>query len=479
MEAEVQEAREVLIQGNYDKQMQHELEVMILNLLRELRRFYVQPEAYHVAYNAEGVQFISNPDAIADLEKILQLMKQLCYKYHEPVTIIENAEKQFEGLTMLPTLYTIQVIKELQAYEIMNVAVKHKLMDSVREKEPWEEEVKKKFFLHQNPEWEAHEKVALGIKPEWKRFEFYKTAYMVLMGGDIIELKSGINNSGKTESTLAEQHYANYLLRQYWKVSWNPHKHITIPAYSLRKNVFYYPDASLISEKVAEDTQFNIWDVNEGMKTAINVKAWDPNSIDMTIDLFTERSKHNYITFEYQAAKRPPPMLRSRFNVWEHKMGPLWKVVSMPSSLYRAEDALLLNDIEKVRGDSNISKWFTRKSAKHNANFIVKMRSPKLKPYVRARFDQIKREEKAKWKAEQDAAKTAKKSNWWTYVKDTYERIARGEVAWMDVSQELERLGWSEDVRRAFQKDLKTAEKDYLAERMVKGKPKSRDDENV
>lgn len=385
-------------------------------------------------------------------------MKQLYLKYHEDIKPITDYEEQISLSTALPTLQTIKKLKELQEAEIKNIAVKHKLMDRLEEKEPWEDIVKKKFWLNQIKNFDIHEQYAKTIFPEIKRFVFYETAYMVLCEGDIISLKSGPNNSGKTSSSLVELRWANYFLRNYWKVSKFSDKYEPLDKFSMRKNVFYYPDASQIADKIAEATQYNCIDINEGMKAAVNLKSWDPETIDMINDIFTERSKHNFLMWEYQAAKRPPKMLLTRFNVWEHKMGQKWLVVSMPSSLYRTEDPMYMGEVEKLKGDRAISAWFTHRWG--NANFIDKFKSPKLKDKYKNLFDKIKRQEKEKYERGKKVRKTIN-NIWYTFVEDMWNKVDQGSLAYVDLKTILEEKGFKDPQIKQFLRDYDKYDRNY------------------
>ena len=135
------------------------------------------------------------------------------------------------------------------------------------------------FFLNEVPteEWEIHQNYIYEIRHKWKKEVFLETAYMVLRKGDIIKLISGINNSGKTWTSISEARYANWLLRNYWG---KPEKYgfhlpleilnelMKVRKFSMRYDVIYYPDPSSIRERIADGSRFNTIAVTEGMKAA-------------------------------------------------------------------------------------------------------------------------------------------------------------------------------------------------------------------
>ena len=185
-----------------------------------------------------------------------------------------------------------------------------------------------------------------------------------------------------------------YYLREYWakqKLRGLPNECLTqktlddltkVRHFSMKVDVSYYPDPESITARIGDGSRFNVMVITEGMKAAIDLRSWDANVIDMILELFTERASNNYISFEYQLTRRPPRMLRSRFNVWQHKPSQKWIVMSMPSSVYRNEDPLLTKEIEKKRGDKAVSHWLAHKSG--NYNFIAKIKAPTLKASINA-----------------------------------------------------------------------------------------------
>jgi len=476
----------VLFQKDYDKESQHQIETDISDLIGRVTGYCIQV----------GSNFLSESDVvghvIAKTFGIIQKCKQLYIKYHEDTkevkpeipheadwrknglcpmcgkdraqfeegmkvfcsrshkvqyqnmiaripsddyTFILQLEKSLTGVFLLDATYLISSLKILQDIEIRDIAVKHKLMDRTTEKEPWELETKKKFWLNDLDE--AYEEYAQSIIKPWKRLNFYETCYMVLKGGDIIKLISGPNNSGKTWTDIPQAAWVNWLLRNFWAKQEDPmikpdimEGLKKIERFTMPKNVMFYPDADMIRSRVSDGSMFNTVCITEGLKAAINLKSWDPGVIDMITEMFTERSSHNYIAFEYQLARRPPKMLVGRFNEWQHKMNQKWMVVSMPSSIYRTEDPLYTTEVEKLKGDRRISSWFTHRSG--NTNFIAKMKTPKLKDRYDKQFKKLRKIAKE----ELEKGMKIKKgfgSVWYLKIEEYWKQVHDGQIAYMNL----------------------------------------------
>lgn len=475
----------VVFQRNYDKELQHEIELGFANLIRAITGYCIET----------GSTMIFEPQAVAQinskLTQLLQWCKQLYIKYHEIYLkekdekgerktsigwqLIEKIENNVGTTFILEGPVLNADLKTLQNQEIYDIAVKHKLMDKTNEKEPWEREVKGKFFLNQLPPeiWEPHEKYLNSISREWKKNIFLETAHMVLGKGDIIKLIVGPNATGKTWTDIAETRYATWTLRNYWaKLPLSYYEGIPnldgaeiwealqkVKPYSLSRNLSFYPDPEAIRQMVATGSRFQVLGITEGMKAAINLRSWDPEVIDMILEIFTERASNNYISFEYQLASRPPKMLQGRFNVYEAKFGPRWIVLSMPSSFYRGEDPLYTRELEKMKGDRRISKWFVNKS--QNTNYITKLKAPRISQRTERKFKQLR----ALSKEEYEKGRVAKKALgniWYAKIAEYYDKTLDGEIAYIDIPTILrEKNQFNEKQVKKFMQDYEKFERDY------------------
>lgn len=291
---------------------------------------------------------------------------------------------------------------------------------------------------------------------------------MVLKKGDIIKLISGINNSGKTWTSIPEARYANWLLRNYWAKAKELGFKLPIDVledllkvkkFRMREDVIYYPDPTLIREKIADGSKFNTVAITEGMKSAINLRSYDPEVIDMILELFTERAQNNYISFEYQLTRRPPKLLISRFNIWLHKVSQAWMVLSMPSSVYRTEDPLLTKEIEKLKGDRKVSNWFTHKSG--NVNFVAKLKAPKLKPKLDELFKKYRKEAKEQYEKGKGVRKSMG-SAWYIKIEEYFKMAKSGAIAYMSIPEVLrEKHQFNDDEVRKFMKDYNNFQRNY------------------
>lgn len=455
--------QQVLFQKNYDKECQHEIETGIAALLKTMTGYCIDTGAT-VITDAEVVAHITG-----NIEEILQKCKQLYLKYKEPLEKIERVETEISGLFRIncgkddPTNGPDMRdrLKKLQIMEIQDIALKHKLMDKTMEREPWEKGVKKKFFLNEIPEeeWAPHELYLQGIRRGWKKLVFLETAYMVMKNGDIVKLISGINNSGKTWTSLPQARMANWYLRNYWAPQ-KPSKNLAqetlddlkkVKPFSMKRDVSYYPDPDSIRAKIAEGTRFNTTPITEGMKAAINIRSWDPKVIDMILEIFTERASNNYMSFEYQLTRRPPKMLLARFNVWEHKPSQKWMVVSMPSSVYRTEDPLLTKEIEKLKGDRQVSHWLTHK--KGNSNFVAKLKAPTLSPKYDALFKINRKEAKEEYEKGRKV-KMSIGNEWYNKIAEYHKLVETGQMAYIKIPDLLKARKFNDAQVAQFLRDF-------------------------
>lgn len=442
--AEDNSPHQVLYQKNWDKESQHILEEDFKGLIKSVTGYCIQ----------SGTAIISEADVVAAImakvEEITQTCKALYMKYRENDLAIKIFEQKVSGRLVIEGPELIRDLKALQDEEIKIIAVKHKLMDRTIEKEPWEDTVRKKFWLTDEEEWTpVLDWILHRMKTAWKREVFLETCFMILKHGDIVKLVSGVNDAGKTWTSIPQPKFANWLLRNFWplylknlpypndknpakaEAKWKERLSIiarleVLPRYRMKENIIFYPDPERVRMKISDGSSFNTINVNEGMKAAINLKSWDPETIDMILEIFTERASNNYLVFEYQVAKRPPKLLQARFNVWQHKMNQKWMVVSMPSSIYRTEDPLYTSEIEKIKGDRKISRWFTHRSG--NTNFVAKMHAPRMTEKDDAKFKKLRKIAKEEY----EKGRTVKKGlgvTEFTKLAELHEEVMKGQKA--------------------------------------------------
>lgn len=472
--------QEVSFQKNYDKESQHEIEQDFKTLISAVTGYCIE----------SGTNLITEADVVAAVlgrfEKLIQGCKQLYRKYHENPEMILGFEVYMNGAIMIDRVDFITKLKEIQDKEIEDIAVKHKLMDRVTEREPWEETVKKKLWL--NDEWTPVLEWFLKNRlhnVRWRMQVFLETAFVVLRHGDIVKLISGPNDSGKTWASLPQTKFANYLFRNFWVLYLknlpypdNPNKEKAkaeytsrlaliarlemIKKWTMKNNIIFYPEAERIRAKIADGTSFNCINVNEGMKSAINLRSFDQEAIDMILEIFTERASNNYMIFEYQQAKRPPKLLLGRFNVWQHKANPIWMVTSIPSSIYRTEDPFYMGEVEKIKGDRAISAWFTHRN--RNANFIAKMRAPRLTEAEETEFKRLRKIAKLEYEAGRNIKKGMYGTDWYNKLEEIHELLRNGQIAYMKIPDIIRNAyGYTDVQLNKFMTDFQRYDMRYKA----------------
>lgn len=155
------EGGSVLFQKNYDKENQRMVEEESRMLIQAITGYCTETGIVNIT-EAQAVSYI-----LAKLSSILQTCDMLYIKYHE---VRKRTEKDKEGkikegeytegyklimqfkdeLIGKYSLNGTNVVKRLQELiqtEVRDIAVRHKLMDRIDSKEPWEREVGAKFFL--------------------------------------------------------------------------------------------------------------------------------------------------------------------------------------------------------------------------------------------------------------------------------------------------------------------------------------------
>jgi hypothetical protein len=127
----------VAYQANYDKETQHKIEETLAKLVGSISGYCTEI----------GSMTITDPIAVGnivgELQKVLTMMQQLYDKYEEDPRFILECEKNLEDVFVLDGVNTIAIIKYLNRISVRDIAVKHKLMDKIEVREPWETNKKK------------------------------------------------------------------------------------------------------------------------------------------------------------------------------------------------------------------------------------------------------------------------------------------------------------------------------------------------
>jgi len=129
----------VMYNRNYDKETQHEIEEMLAQLNKSING-YCTAVAINQITDANVVAYIKG-----EIAGLLQKCIQLGLKYYEKIDYMEALENYTKSVGYIEAPELLNKLKELQHREVLEIAVRHKLMDRTIEKEPWEQEVKKNF----------------------------------------------------------------------------------------------------------------------------------------------------------------------------------------------------------------------------------------------------------------------------------------------------------------------------------------------
>ncbi len=400
---------------HYDRDEEHALEEGIVSISRTLQEYITRRSYFIKRTDSQGKEIeervcpISDPVIIAEIKGLAVDTTMLLLKYRETdyaneVKKLEDYLGAYRSYDAISLLKNVLTLREIVAIVLGD---KHNFKDRTEKQFAWEKEVKKKWHLTDLNE--KDEQYFQNLPTKWKKMVFLATHNMVNCDGDIYALVTGINNGGKTNTSLALLSFANRLLREYWKVK--------NERFSLKKDVYYVPAPTDLDELLG-DTMYNTKDLNEGMAAAVNLRSMDPQVIKLGVNAFITRAKHNFVIFEYQVASRVPKLLEERFNLWIHKMSKEWAVMSIPSSLYRKVDPLYLDELDKLRSDKEISYWFRYK----NPNYITTFRAPKLKKSFEEKFKDYQKKAHLTTKLASETNMLVNQS-YWLLIKRMWDRI--------------------------------------------------------
>ena len=128
-------------QRNYDKDTQHEIEEGFANIIGSITGYCIEMRTNKI------VDSVAVGRIMAITEQLTQKCKQLYMKYREKVDKVKDVEAAISGMLIIDAPTLIAKLKDLQEAEIIDIAVKHRLMDRVQEKEPWEVTARSRFWL--------------------------------------------------------------------------------------------------------------------------------------------------------------------------------------------------------------------------------------------------------------------------------------------------------------------------------------------
>lgn len=410
----------IVYQHHFDRDKEADLEAGIKGVVRTLQKYAIDR-----SYNDEaGEQQAPLTDSftIAEIQGLLIDAIILLKKYREAdyaqkVVDFSDYLQRYKVFNAIDLLKNMMLLTDIVA-EVLGD--RHNFKDRTEREFKWEKELKKKWHLSDSALEGRPAEYYETIKPKWKRISFLASANMVVNDGDVYCLETGINNGGKTNDAILTLKQTNWYLRNFWHVKSDMAQTKELHPFSLARDVRYTPAPSDLDELLG-DSQYNTKDMNEGMLAAINLLSRKKEVVEMGVNAFISRSKHNFLIFEYQVTKRPPKLLVERFNMWRHKMSLRYGVLSIPSGLYRKDDPLYFDELDKLRTDKEISNWMVHR----NPNFITVYRAPHMKPAYEQKFKllQVKAHMQLKQARETQADLT---QGYTAVVKDMWERVNQG-----------------------------------------------------
>ena len=380
--------------------------------------------------------YLNDPDGLGRISGLFNDMKMLLLTYKEKIQELDVLEIEL----ISAKYYPLQDTKEQKGLvsqfifirdtfiEIM--AHKHAFMDRVDTKRPWEENFKKKLNLldikldQEQIDWYdkyCDSKTDHKYKKKWRKICFWWALYCVKRKGDICTLVTGINNSGKSNTSVRMLQFTNRIFRECWHIKEDEKQTIELHKFNIDKDVVYDPDPSVLNSLLEEDRFYQTIDITEGMGSATNLQSMDKKVIKLGVKAYRMRYRRDVIIWEYQITERPPKLLVTRFNSWIHKLNWYWGVISCPSSFYRTKDPLYLKRLEDIAdNDTKLARWFD--NPRQNPNYICKFTTPKLSNTMQAKFDHNMMEADKRM-LEKEELQDKHATRYFSIVKDLWKKV--------------------------------------------------------
>ena len=370
-----QTEKSLLFTPAFDRYREENAEATFIMVIQALNTYWAE---YHSDY-------IVDSEAVGTIKGLIEPVKILLMKEEEEETLtqVKAYEESIKNETILPTLDTIANLKILEEIFVRAMA-KNGHRDRKKIKYSWEENFFRRLRLPKLTQ--PHFSYFFALPTMEDKIAWLQTYHTVMNGGDIHALWTGINNSGKSNGAIHMLMRCNWYYRNYWwpiRATCRPDREIfsfqevddakdavPIPEFDLSKNVVYLPVNSSLDELLG-DTQYELRDLNEGMKFANNLRSMDARVVDAGTNAYIARAHFPIVYYEYQVSKRPPGLLMERFNMWFHKMSKPWAVLSMASGLFRKTDPYYLKRIDKLDDDDEINDWIQNK----NPNYICELQT--------------------------------------------------------------------------------------------------------
>lgn len=400
------EPEKISFKANYDKELE-----------QETHQRYTQEIGNVQAHLMEGRKVITDPAFIGRFASLLSDTKRLFLKYKETKAAeeVEGKEKELSNLQMpmLDTKAALTILQHFRDELAITMGVKHNFKDSVEHREPWDNNVAKKLELPRVFPREQEEAWGRFSDEVWayydalhgklKRLCFLISMDITMNNGDANILLSGPKKSGKTNTAEVQLRLINRFLREFWHAPKYNEEYLkehpdflkkhpearyeVVDAFRIRRDMLVTPSPDEMQSRMNDAFQYQTIDVNEGMEVATNLQSMQKEKIEVGIRMFTTRSLHSVVIWEYQVAKRPTGLMLEGMNYWEQKMGKKWFVLSMASHLVRKADPYYMAELEKCRTDMEISRWISGRGTNTNPNFVSKFKAPHMSQRNQRIFD--------------------------------------------------------------------------------------------
>ena len=367
-----------------------------------------------------GNYMIEDPELIGDITEFLAHMIEIADKYDAVQDIKSDVVDNKTGLpytlesyteyvdrhSVLPATKTKRIISQLGRRYVVVMGKKAAMRKGRSERLPFLLRVGQKL---QFTKWTQEEQDYLEahIHNKLHQSSFMINHYRVIEDGEVHELMSGDNKSGKTGTSVRQLIYSwkdlNGFFRPFIEEQLAAGKYIKLDGTYYRKFEDLIPPKFKLKEHMIlmdrkgklgllATSPFPDLLYDEGNFTNINLKSLDPESVDETIVAFGARNKHPFVIYNYQNSNRPTLFLREKFNAWFHKIhikNGFWLI--RQRLIVPSKDPWLvkkLDDIIASGSDEAIYSFFKRHP--YTMQEFKNMRD--MPPKLRTRYGQMRQE---------------------------------------------------------------------------------------
>jgi len=444
----------IIFQHHYDRELEAQTEIKLMNMIKAFQEWCVREVRF--VNGKKYVRPITDSEAIGELGQIYSEVGLLCdaYKEKDAVKMIDDYLEWLSHQHELDGPSTLANLRSLAKIVAENLKRKHRFMDRMEEKKPWDREIKKK--LEFNPLTPEEEAFYNKLEKEWIKLAWLLTYYVVKMEGDAHILLTGPNNSGKTNTATCLLRKCNWFLVNYWKVTkyndfWiedHPEcANIPLDRFKIRRDVYVIPNPEQLELRF-NSGQYQCIDVNEGMEAATSLQSQKKEVVSLGINRFVSRSYHNIVIWEYQVQHRSTAMMLEGMNFWIQKMKKRHFVLSMPSSLVRKRDPYNFLKLDKCEDDDEIGRWMVKQK-----NYIHTFRAPRLNAHNQKIFKRWYHDQKELEKSAKEV-RSKKGVEYDLMIQNIWEKVNVSHVlSYIDLESSLDEMGYNNNDKKAFMRD--------------------------